>query len=207
MYRSPLSADFFDYTSVTDGEETNDGYNLENIYKRGTYTMTNSSQFDYYGSINVSYTKSFGRHLVQGIVGGELKETNSESDAYKTVGFLDDPLGYPSYAVQFDSYTGPSGSSSISRSAGMFANFNYSWDNRYLIDLTGRIDGSSNFASKQRSAPFWSAGVRWNIYNEKFMKTHGWFENLAVRANIGTVGNQNFQLSQIMTLYNFLKNV
>lgn len=87
----------------------------------------------------------------------------------------------------------------------MFANFNYSWDNRYLIDLTGRIDGSSNFASKQRSAPFWSAGVRWNIYNEKFMKTHGWFENLAVRANIGTVGNQNFQLSQIMTLYNFLK--
>ena len=205
VYRSPLSADFFDYTSVTDGEETNDGYNLENIYKRGTYTMTNSSQFDYYGSINVSYTKSFGRHLVQGIVGGELKETNSESDAYKTVGFLDDPLGYPSYAVQFDSYTGPSGSSSISRSAGMFANFNYSWDNRYLIDLTGRIDGSSNFASKQRSAPFWSAGVRWNIYNEKFMKTHGWFENLAVRANIGTVGNQNFQLSQIMTLYNFLK--
>lgn len=125
VYRSPLSADFFDYTSVTDGEETNDGYNLENIYKRGTYTMTNSSQFDYYGSINVSYTKSFGRHLVQGIVGGELKETNSESDAYKTVGFLDDPLGYPSYAVQFDSYTGPSGSSSISRSAGMFANFNY----------------------------------------------------------------------------------
>ena len=138
-------------------------------------------------------------------MGGELKETNSESDAYKTVGFLDDPLGYPSYAVQFDSYTGPSGSSSLSRSAGMFANFNYSWDNRYLIDLTGRIDGSSNFASKQRSAPFWSAGVRWNIYNEKFMKTHGWFENLAVRANIGTVGNQNFQLSQIMTLYNFLK--
>ena len=205
VYRSPLSADFFDYTSVTDGEETNDGYNLENIYKRGTYTMTNSSQFDYYGSINVSYTKSFGRHLVQGIVGGELKETNSESDAYKTVGFLDDPLGYPSYAVQFDSYAGPSGSSSLSRSAGMFANFNYSWDNRYLIDLTGRIDGSSNFASKQRSAPFWSAGVRWNIYNEKFMKTHGWFENLAVRANIGTVGNQNFQLSQIMTLYNFLK--
>ena len=63
---------------MTDGEETNDGYNLENIYKRGTYTMTNSSQFDYYGSINVSYTKSFGRHLVQGIVGGELKETNSE---------------------------------------------------------------------------------------------------------------------------------
>lgn len=77
-------------------------------------------------------------------MGGELKETNSESDAYKTVGFLDDPLGYPSYAVQFDSYTGPSGSSSLSRSAGMFANFNYSWDNRYLIDLTGRIDGSSN---------------------------------------------------------------
>ncbi len=205
VYRSPLSADFFDYTSVTDGESTSEGYILKNIYKRGTYNMTNSSQFDYYGRLTVAYTKSFGRHLLQGIIGGELKETNSESDGYTSVGFLDDALGYPSYAVQFDPYKGPSGNRSTTRSAGVFGNFNYSWDNRYLVDITGRLDGSSNFASNQRSAPFWSVGVRWNIYNESFMRSHGIFENLAIRANIGTVGNSNFQLSQIMTLYNYMK--
>ena len=201
-YDSPMSAQFYDYTSVNNGE-SGSGYNLESIYKRGKYVMSNNSQIEYSGNVNVSYTKNWGRHLFQGIVGGELHLKNYDADSYSAVGFLDDALGNSSYAIQFNPYAGPGGSKNETRSAGSYLNLNYSYDNRYLLDVTGRIDGSSNFASKQRTAPFWALGVRWNVYNEAFMRRNGIFENLALRASVGTKGNQNFQLSQIMDLYNY----
>ena len=38
-----------------------------------------------------------------------------------------------------------------------------------MLDGSYRVDGSSNFASKQRVSSFWAVGVRWNLMNEKFM--------------------------------------
>lgn len=201
-YVSPLSAHFYDYTAVTNGQEDN-GYNLDNIYKRGKYTMYNASGTEYSGNLFISYTKSLGRHLFQGLLGGEIQKKYNENDSYIGVGFLDDPLGHPAYAIQYNPYSGPTGNRNETRSAGTYVNLNYSWDNRYLMDLTGRIDGSSNFARNQRTVPFWAVAVRWNICNEQFMKKNGIFENLAVRASIGTKGNQEFYLSEIMNLYNY----
>lgn len=37
------------------------------------------------------------------------------------------------------------------------------WDNRYILDVTYRTDGSSRFGRKSRFAPFWSVGAAWNI--------------------------------------------
>ena len=193
-YVSPFSS------AITDGLENN---SIEQLYRRGSYNKSNATQTSYYGKVNLSYLKSFGRHTVQAVLGGEIKEDNAESDSYSVTGFLNDSQTYPSDGAQYPLSGRPSGSSSIVRMAGAFATVNYSFDNRYMIDGSYRVDGSSNFASKQRVSSFWAVGVRWNVMNEKFMNRRI-FDSFALKANIGTTGNSNFALSQILNMYKYL---
>ncbi|MDR6341416.1 TonB-linked SusC/RagA family outer membrane protein [Filimonas zeae] len=68
---------------------------------------------------------------------------------------------------------------------------NYAFDNRYLLTLTGRIDGSSRLAPghKFHSYPAVSAG--WNISNESFMRRLSVVSNLKLRAGYGQTSNQS----------------
>lgn len=193
-YVSPFSS------AISDGLDNN---SIEQLYRRGSYNRNGSMSTDYYGMVNLSYLKSFGRHTVQAVLGGEIKEDLTESDSYSVVGFLNDAQTFPSDAAQYPLSGGPGGASSIVRTVGTFATVNYSFDNRYMLDGSYRLDGSSNFASKQRVSSFWAVGVRWNLMNEKFMN-RDLFNNLALKANIGTTGNSNFVLSQILNMYRYL---
>ena len=58
----------------------------------------------------------------------------------------------------------------LSRRIGFTGNLNYIYDNRYFIDMSYRIDGSSLFGTKNKFAPFWSVGMGWNIHNEDVYK-------------------------------------
>ncbi len=193
-YVSPFSS------AITDGLDNN---SIEQLYRRGSYDKNNATSTSYYGKASLSYQKSFARHTVQAVLGGEIKEDNAESDSYSVTGFLNDSQTYPSDGAQYPLSGRPTGSSSIVRMAGAFATVNYSFDNRYMVDGSYRVDGSSNFASKQRISSFWAVGVRWNVMNEKFMNRKV-FDNFALKANIGTTGNSNFALSQILNMYKYL---
>lgn len=193
-YVSPFSS------AITDGLDNN---SIEQLYRRGSYDKNNATSTSYYGKASLSYQKSFARHTVQAVLGGEIKEDNAESDSYSVTGFLNDSQTYPSDGAQYPLSGRPTGSSSIVRMAGAFATVNYSFDNRYMVDGSYRVDGSSNFASKQRISSFWAVGVRWNVKNEKFMNRKV-FDNFALKANIGTTGNSNFALSQILNMYKYL---
>ncbi|WP_431215322.1 hypothetical protein ACQ86N_11805 [Puia sp. P3] len=50
-------------------------------------------------------------------------------------------------------------------------NVNYSWLNKYLLDLSARADGSSLFGENNRVAPSWAAGIGWNVHKEDFFAT------------------------------------
>ncbi|BAV08894.1 TonB-dependent receptor [Filimonas lacunae] len=86
---------------------------------------------------------------------------------------------------------------------------NYAFDNRFLLTLTGRIDGSSRLAPghKYHSYPAMSAG--WIISNESFMKQFTWLSNLKLRAGYGQTSNQSINpyssLGQVST-YNLIGN-
>ena len=70
---------------------------------------------------------------------------------------------------------------------------NYSFDNRYFVDLSGRIDGSSKYGGKdKRFAPLWSAGIGWNINNEHFLEGADWLDPPDGSGSIGLTGNPNF---------------
>ena len=88
---------------------------------------------------------------------------------------------------------------------GAFLTANYSFRNRYFVDGTWRITGSSQFGENNRWGNFWSAGAGWNILNENFMK--GIKKNIdlmKVRYSMGYTGKVSFSPFQAMTMYQYL---
>jgi len=71
-----------------------------------------------------------------------------------------------------------------------FGVFDYDYNNRYGLTASIRRDGSSRFDDDYRWGNFWSAGARWNIDKEGFMKNQTLFQMLKLRASYGTTGNQ-----------------
>lgn len=127
----------------------------------------------------------------------------SSSDGYVATGFLNDKLIYPSYALQFQKNSKPTGSFDKSKSVGFFGNVNLNWDNRYILDFTYRTDGSSRFGRDSRFAPFWSVGAAWNVNRESFWKGSGYMK---VRASVGSTGSTNFSADQALTRFVFNNN-
>ncbi|WP_158281295.1 SusC/RagA family TonB-linked outer membrane protein [Dyadobacter jejuensis] len=72
-----------------------------------------------------------------------------------------------------------------------FGRLGYSFDRKYYVDFTTRIDGSSKFAPGKRwSAVFPAASVSWNLSQEEFMKSATWMQLAKFRASWGHTGNQ-----------------
>lgn len=84
-----------------------------------------------------------------------------------------------------------SGSEATSTLVAMMLRANYIYDDKYMITLTGRTDGSSRLGedNKYKSYPAVSAG--WVISNEKFMQRYPIISNLKLRAGFGVTANQS----------------
>jgi TonB-linked SusC/RagA family outer membrane protein len=66
---------------------------------------------------------------------------------------------------------------------------NYGYDDRYLVTLTLRSDGSSRFAPGHQWGYFPSVALGWNITGENFMKSIQFVDNLKLRGSYGKIGN------------------
>lgn len=98
---------------------------------------------------------------------------------------------------------GTSGNSYRSVLTSILGRIFYSYQDRYLITMTMRRDGSSKFAKGNRYGNFPSVSVGWNIAEEKFVKDHvEWLDQLKLRAGYGELGNQeisDYQYSSTVT--------
>lgn len=70
------------------------------------------------------------------------------------------------------------------------ARASYGFDDRYLLTLAYRQDGSSKFGRNNKWAGFPSAGLAWKLHNESFLKKSALVKNLILRASYGMTGNQ-----------------
>lgn len=95
-----------------------------------------------------------------------------------------------------------------SRTRGYFGRINYDYAGKYLLELSGRYDGSSRFAKNHRWGFFPSASVGWRISQEKFWEPmRMWWNDAKIRASIGTLGNQQVgYYDYIQTIDTSLKN-
>jgi TonB-linked SusC/RagA family outer membrane protein len=82
---------------------------------------------------------------------------------------------------------------------GYFGRLNYNFDEKYLLELNARYDGTSRFEDGQRWGFFPSASVGYNISKEKFWDPiQPIVQNLKLRASYGTLGNQNIISDQVI---------
>ena len=70
-----------------------------------------------------------------------------------------------------------------------FSRLSYDFADKYFVDATFRVDGSSLFGVNRRYAKFWSLGAMWNMKKEEFLKGVDWVDNLQLKASYGTTGN------------------
>jgi len=86
-----------------------------------------------------------------------------------------------------------------------FGRINYDFNEKYLLTLVVRADGSSKFAPKHRWGYFPSVATGWVVSSEPFMsETAGWMDFLKVRASWGQNGNQNINSFQYLSTISFL---
>lgn len=87
------------------------------------------------------------------------------------------------------------------RLQGIFGRINYDYEGKYLVELSGRYDGTSRFARTNRWGFFPSGSVGWRFSEEKFFEElNPWWSNGKIRVSYGSLGNQN-----VSDYYTFLR--
>ena len=155
------------------------------------------SNHDYYQvNLFATYENTFGKHHNFKAMAGYNYETKYLKDIKST--------GYHSFSETLDDFnllgTKDDGEKELALSGGQneyalmgyFARLNYDYKGKYLVELSGRYDGTSRFARGQRWGFFPSASVGWRVSEEGFFEPiKGWFNNLKIRYSHGQLGNQN----------------
>ncbi|MDA8588965.1 SusC/RagA family TonB-linked outer membrane protein [Flavobacteriaceae bacterium] len=80
---------------------------------------------------------------------------------------------------------------------------NYSYDDKYIVDLSYRYDGSSRFAADYRFGSFWSAAVAWNLSEEDFLADSDIINSLKLRGSIGETGSNGVGLNSYQSLFGY----
>lgn len=87
------------------------------------------------------------------------------------------------------------------RSAALFSRLSYNYENRYMLNLTVRRDGSSRFGPRNRYANFGAIGTAWALSEEKFMKLPAFVSFLKLKTSYGITGNDQVGEYTYMNLY------
>lgn len=178
-------------------------YDESNIHRAGIYNATDGRGFNYDASLVFSYNQTFSRHFVNANAVVQMTESNTDGYTLFLEGFPDDNLDYLAYALQYSEENPVVATDNKSRLIGFVGSANYSYDERYLADLSLRLDASSKFGTDNRWAPFWSVGLGWNVHHEKFMEELKVINRLKLRASYGYTGSQNFSPYQSKTMYEY----
>jgi TonB-linked SusC/RagA family outer membrane protein len=179
-------------------------YSEADILRKGMYTLGIGNNFLIDGSLNLNYSKLVaGKHSIYAGLDYNMREEQKTEYTLVAEGFTNANLDFLSMALQYPQGGKPTGKEGLNRAVGITGNANYTYDNRYLSDVSFRLDGSSQFGAKNRFAPFWSAGLGWNLHNEKFFNSFGVIDRFKIRGSIGTTGTQNFSSYQALSTYRY----
>ncbi|SEG15209.1 SusC/RagA family TonB-linked outer membrane protein [Parabacteroides chinchillae] len=139
----------------------------------------------------VSYENTFKeKHYFKGFLGFQTEEIKNKSMGAGRKNFYYD--GYEQLNHGDASTSTASGGRSEFAMMSYIARFNYTFADKYLIELTGRYDGSSRFTSNNRWGFFPAASAGWRISEESFFEPlKDKISNLKIRASYGTLGNQD----------------
>ena len=186
------------------GQHT-DFYDTNEILRRGSYEQSNGSYTTYSGDVSAQLNHNIaGKHDLFATLDWSISQTNYEEIVNYTEGFPNSNMKSITFARQYATDMVPTGSDGLNRNLGALATAGYSYDNRYMADATIKGSASSVFGTKNHWGLFWSAGLAWNIHNERWMKDKvSWITQLKLRASLGSSGNQNYTSNVALPVYTY----
>ena len=170
------------YNLVDDGfgEQMPTGQASEQFSNFYRWTVTNTAEYKF---------NFLDDHDVTVLLGQESMTNKTESFGVMRTGLVDNRLMLLS-STSNTSPLVPSHSITEEVRNSWFGMLNYSYANKYFLDLSIRRDGSSLFAKDHRWGTFGAAALMWNVSNESFMDvTKDWLKDLQFRVSYGSTGN------------------
>lgn len=87
------------------------------------------------------------------------------------------------------------------RYAAIFGRINYQFAKKYIINITGRRDGSSRFGTSKKFANFGAVGAAWLFSDENILKDSKWLSFGKFRGSFGSTGSDNIGDYQYFDTY------
>jgi len=183
----------------------NSGYSTYNSYDQKIFPKTTYNPSSNIGSSNSSirkgqkmnqswivepqlnYEKRLNKHQFSALLGASLQEQKSDNLVILGRNFPSDDMLTNIAAAA--SITIPSAYESLYRYQAVYARFNYGFNKRYFLNLTGRRDGSSRFGAERRYANFGAVGAAWLFSEENMFKSQSWLSLGKFRTSYGVAGN------------------
>ena len=155
---------------------------------QGTATINNYESLNLLVENTLNYSKTFGKHELGGLLGYTRQTIKESSDMVQTIGFVTDAYTYNNLGAG----TTRSGAGSNLVEEGLESYLfraNYTYNNRYLVTVSARADGSSVFAKNNKWGVFPSVALAWRLKEENFLKNSPVFDDLKLKASYGELGN------------------
>ncbi len=160
--------------------------------ENGSGYIAQADNSDYLMELTANYTKQFGDHNLNALVGHSYQLFDYEFLSGKSNDFITDGFLYNNLGAGNAKRPTVGSSSTKSRMASFFGRVNYSFKDRYLLTATLRADGSSNFADGNRWGYFPSVAAGWRFTEEEFLKPlTNILSNGKLRLSYGETGNAN----------------
>lgn len=140
------------------------------------------------GNLYANYFKQLDKHALGVLLGGQIEYHDTSNLTGSKRDLITDEIPAIGTATGVSQL---SDELSEWSTVGTFMRFNYSFDDRYLLEFNGRYDGSSRFRKGKRWGFFPSVSVGYNISREAFWKPlEAYINTFKLRASYGTLGNQ-----------------
>lgn len=178
------------------------------LQANGQANINQSDRNDYLMDLTATYSKDFGDHSLTALLGYSYQQFNYEDVSAGNRDFLIDSFLYNNLGA--GNYPKPSVGSSASKSAlgSYFGRINYSYLGRYLLTVTLRADGASNFDPNNRWGYFPSVSAGWRFSDESFMQSfNDILSNGKLRFSYGQTGNSNVGNRTLDLYYTGYNNV
>ena len=165
------------------------------VGKKGVAYSSGNAYDNLQWESTLQYSRVFGGHSIQGVLGYTWQEQMSWSTNMENYGFDSDfykannmGAGTALKEGLADMYT----NRSSSRYIAFFGRAIWNYKEKYLASVSLRRDGSSRFGKNNKWGWFPAASVGWRISEEPWMKDLQWLSELKLRAGFGVTGNQDF---------------
>ncbi|WP_276501839.1 SusC/RagA family TonB-linked outer membrane protein [Terrimonas pollutisoli] len=167
--------------------------------------LTNNETHGYRWTNTLAYSRNFAeRHDLSLLAGQEVLALNKGLTEYsRAIKFVDGTAPEKLFATMALGTTDKHTTTVLAgqKVASFFGQAIYQFDKKYIFNLTGRFDGSTQFAPGKQWGFFPAASFAWRMSNEEFMDNVAFVSDLKFRASYGAVGNNNIANDLWRTLF------